>query len=66
MLLIHTHLGNMTWEICQDEVQVSYGVVNLYPSVPADKAINVLIYTLNNDKEYLKERTKLTLTDIHK
>ena len=54
------------WEIYQDEVQVSYDVVNLYRSVPVDKAISVLIGTLNNDKEHLKERTKLTLTDIHK
>ena len=30
-----------TWEIHQDEVQVSFDVVNLYPSVPVDKAINV-------------------------
>ena len=55
-----------TWEIHQDEVQVSYDVVNLYPSVPVDKAINVLMDTLNNDKEHLQERTKLTLTGIHK
>ena len=55
-----------TCEIYQDKVQVSYDVVNLYPSVPVDKAINVLIDTLNNGKEHLKERTKLTLTDIHK
>ena len=45
-----------TWEIYQDEVQVSYDVVNLYPSVPVDKAINVLIDTINSDKEHLKER----------
>ena len=44
-------------------IQVSCNVVNLYPSIPVDKAINVLI---DNDKEHLKERTKLTLTDIHK
>ena len=55
-----------TWEIYEDEVQVSYDVVNLYPSVPVDKAINVFIGTLNHDKEHLKERTNLTLTDIHK
>ena len=55
-----------TWEIHQDEIQVSYDVVNLYPSVPVDKAINVLMDTLNNDKKHLQERTKLTLTDIHK
>ena len=47
-------------------MQVSYGVVNLYPSVPVDKAINILMDTLNNGKEHLQERTKLTLTDIHK
>ena len=56
----------MSLEIYQHEVQVSYDVVNLYPSVPIDKAINVLIDTLNNDKEHLKEHTKLTLKDIHK
>ena len=55
-----------TWEIYRDEVQVSYDVINLYPSVPVDKAINVLMDTLNNDKEHLQERTKLALTDIHK
>ena len=42
------------WEIHQGEVQVSYGVVNLYSSVPVDKAINVLMDNLNNDKEHLK------------
>ena len=55
-----------TWEIHQDEVRVSYDVVNLYSSVPVDKAINVLMDILNNDKEHLQKRTKLTLTDIHK
>ena len=56
----------MSLEIYQHEVQVSYDVVNLYPSVPVDKAIIVLIDTLNNDKEHLKEHTKSTLKDIHK
>ena len=57
-----------TWEIHQDEVQVSYDVVNLHPSVPVDRAINLLnlffkpfLDNLNNDKEHLQERTKLTL-----
>ena len=54
------------WKIYRDKIQVSYDVVNSYPSVPVDKAINVLIDTLNNDKEYLKQCTKLTLTNIHK
>ena len=47
------------WEIYQEEVQVSYDIVNLYPSVPVDKAINVLTDTLNNNKERLKERAIL-------
>ena len=44
------------WEIYQEEVQVSYEVANLYHSVPVNKAINVLIDTLNN-KGHLKEHT---------
>ena len=54
-----------TWEKYQGEVQVSCGVVNLYPSIPVDKSINVFIGTLNNNKEHLKERIKLTLTGIN-
>ena len=38
----------------------------MYPSIPIDKAITVLIDTLNNDLDDLNTRTKLTLTDIHK
>ena len=41
-------------------------MANFYPSVPTDKAIKVLIDYLMNDKEQLKERTKLKLTDIHR
>ena len=55
-----------TWETTQEEIQVSYDVTNLYPSIPIDKAINVLMDTLNNDLNDLNTRTKLTLTDIHK
>ena len=55
-----------TWETTQEEIQVSYDVINLYPSIPIDKAITVLIDTLNNDLDDLNTRTKLTLTDIHK
>ena len=35
-------------------------VTNLYPSIPIDKAIAILIDTLNNDLD------DLTLTEIHK
>ena len=55
-----------TWETTQKEIQVSYDIINLYPSIPMDKAIAVLIDTLNNDLDDLNTRTKLTLTDIHK
>ena len=46
------------WEICQEKVQVTYAVENLYPSVTVDKAISVSIHTLNNDKEHLKSSTQ--------
>ena len=55
-----------TWETTQEEIQVSYDVINLYPSIPTDQAITVLVDTLNNDLDDLNTRTKLTLTDIHK
>ena len=54
------------WETTQEEIQVSYDIINLYPSILIDKAITVLIDTLNNDLDDLNTRTKLTLTDIHK
>ena len=31
------------WKISPAEIQVSYDVVNLYPSVPFDKAIDVVV-----------------------
>ena len=47
-------------------MRIAYAVVNLYPSVPVDKAIKVLRDTLNSAKEQLKEQTKLAITIIHK
>ena len=38
-----------TWKISPTEIQVSYDVVNLYPSVPLDKAIDVIVEYLKND-----------------
>ena len=38
----------------------------MYPSILIDRAITVLIDTLNNDLDDPNTRTKLTLTDIHK
>ena len=39
-------------------------VTNLYPLIPIDKAINVIIQLLSEDYEDLKTRTKLTLVVI--
>ena len=55
-----------TWETTQEEIQLSYNVTNLYSSIPIDKAITVLMDTLNNDLDDVNNRTKLTLTDINK
>ena len=54
-----------TWKISLTEIQVSYDVVNLYPSVPLDKAIDVIVEYLKSDFNNVKRRTKLTLVDIH-
>ena len=51
------------WNIATDEVQVSYDVVNLYPSVPVKEATEVLVDQLNKDKD-LKQHTKLTIKEI--
>ena len=53
------------WLVKRDEVQVSYDIVNLYPSVPINIALDVLIDQLNNDKNDLMKRTKLRLKDIY-
>ena len=46
-----------------NEIQVSYDVVNLYPSVPTKEATDIIIDFLSNDPS-LSERTKLTLQEI--
>ena len=51
------------WNISTDEVQVSYDVVNRYPSVPLNEATCVILDILNNDTE-LKQHTKLTISEI--
>ena len=52
------------WKIEPTEIQVSYDVVNLYPSVPPDRSIQVIVEFLQDDHVELKKRTKLNLTDI--
>ena len=53
------------WLVTRNEVQVSYDIINLYPSVPINKALDVLIDQLNNDKDDLMKRTKLCLKDVY-
>ena len=54
-----------TWKISPTEIQVSYDVVNLYPSIPLDKAIDFIVEYLKNDFNKVRTRTKLTLVDKH-
>ena len=56
--------GAKEWRIKPTEIQVSYDVVNLYPSVPLDRSIQVIVEFLQDDHAELKKRTKLNLTDI--
>ena len=48
------------WNISPYKIQTSFDVVNLYPSVPVDEAVAVIIEVLNNDIDDLRKRTKLT------
>lgn len=68
----HSRLKNSTtfaneakeWEINSDEIQVSYDVVALYPSVPIKKAIDAIMNILQDDFDDVTTRTKLTLPEI--
>ena len=51
------------WSISESEVQVSYDVVNMYPSIPIKEAIIIMVVTLNNDHT-IKQRCKLTMNEI--
>ncbi|XP_066926268.1 uncharacterized protein [Clytia hemisphaerica] len=52
-----------SWDVDPDEIQVSYDVVNLYPTVPVEEATNIIVQMLENDHD-LPNRTKLTVEDI--
>ena len=39
------------WLIEEDEVQVSYDVVNLYPSVPVKEATDIIIQILSSNAD---------------
>ena len=58
--------GAKEWNISSNEIKTTFDVVNLYPSVPIDETVAVIIEILNNGIDDLRKRTKLTLTDIHK
>ena len=52
-----------SWTISPTEVQVSYDVVNLYPTVPLKKATDAVLDLLSKDDD-LKSRTKLSLLEL--
>ena len=53
------------WAIDKDEIQVSYDVINLYPSIPLKEATTVILDIIKEDPE-LKANTKLTIMEIKK
>ena len=44
-----------SWQIDPSEIQVSFDVTALYPSIPIDKAIPIIIDILNNGIDNLKK-----------
>lgn len=52
------------WNISPREIQVSFDVVAMYPSVPIRKAICVIMDMLKTDYENVKTRTVLNLQHI--
>ena len=49
-----------------DETEVSYHITKLYPSIPVDKAVDVILKQVSKDYEELKKRTKIALVDVQK
>ena len=48
------------WSIVEDEIQVSYDVVNLYPSVPIGRSIKVVMDLVSDIMtKYQKEPSSL-------
>jgi hypothetical protein len=52
-----------TWNIDPLETQVSYDVVALYPSIPIEKAIEVMTDIIVSDINEMKKRAKLSIHD---
>ena len=51
------------WRVERNEILVSYDVKNLYPSIPIDKALE-LVERLLNENEDLGETTTMSVTSI--
>ena len=58
-------VNEANWNIDNTEVQCSYYVVNLYPSIPIKESIEIILEQLQTD-DSLSTRTNLTITDIKK
>ena len=52
------------WDIGTNEVQTSYDVVNLYPSIPIDKALDVMTDLLAKNMDKIRKKSKLDLIDL--
>ena len=53
------------WNMSPNEMQTTFYIVNVSPSVSIDEAVAVIIGILNNDIDELRKQTKLSLTDIY-
>ena len=54
----------MTLEITQDEYHVTCDVVDLNPSIPIQRAIEVITGTIASDWKPISKRTMLSLLDV--
>ena len=54
-----------TLKVYPTEIQVPYHDVNLYPFVPLDKPIAVIVGYLKEDINNVVTKTKVTLADKH-
>ena len=54
------------WDISADEIQVSFDVFNLYPSVPIACSIDVVMDFVKDDLDDTSAITKLNVDDIER
>jgi len=53
-----------TWDITPREIQVSFDIVAMYPSIPVNKAIDVIMDMLSKDFDNIRNRTPFKLGHI--